>query len=310
MFRKCRVASIAVAAIWSLATTSMSSADDMGGSLKDMPSAAETYLWNGFYVGVGIGAGSFDQSVDVDASKSKTVEKRHKECVYEGEFCSYEWGPWKEVWSSTKDKSFTSSDDDWDVFGTLKIGYDRLIHERFLIGAFADVDFYSNSDHTFSEPWVEDYKEIGSIDGSFEIDNVLSAGVRAGLLLTPRILAYAVGGYSRANVDGDVDVSFKDGTILRLGGPDDLDGYFVGGGAEIKLRRNVSLQFEYRYTDLDSDSASASHTSVKSWGNDYCETRVTKTYNAFADFDGDIQSVRAVLVFKLDTPAHHVEPLK
>jgi outer membrane immunogenic protein len=297
----------------------MSWADDMGGSLKDMPSAAETYLWNGFYVGVGIGAGSFDQSVDVDASKSVLIEKFRK-CpeppalaLLEEPYCI----PYQSYGPFTKEKSFSSSDDDWDAFGTLKIGYDRLIHERFLIGAFADVDFYSNSDHTFSEPWVKDYgdwkKEIGSIDGSFEIDNVFSAGVRGGVLLTPRILAYAVGGYSHATVDGNVDVSFKYGPTLSLAGPDDLQGYFVGGGAEIKLRRNVSLQLEYRYTDLDSDSASASKTIVKGpydCGDYYCEKKITKTFNANADFDGDIQSVRAVLVFKLDTPAHHVEPLK
>jgi opacity protein-like surface antigen len=303
MLRKRSVVLSAFAAMSSFAIASGASADGVE-SVKDGPAPVEDYVWDGLYVGVGIGAGSFDHDVDVDSSKTKTLKMRDKyDC------------DWKTIWGPhTIDKSTSFGDDDWNVFGTMQIGYDRLVHNRFLIGAFADFDFYQDADDSFSEPWIKSFgkwkQEIASIDGNIELDHVWSIGGRLGILVTPRILLYAVGGYSEASLDGSVDVNFKHGPTLSLAAPDELQGYFLGGGAEFKLRENVSLKFEYRYTKLDGDSASASDTDSDSWTKWCKEYELTKDYNAHADFDADIQSIRAVLVLKFDEPERPVAALK
>ncbi len=170
------------------------------------------------------------------------------------------------------------------------------------------------TDDNFSEPWIKSFgkwdKEIASIDGNIELDHMWSIGGRLGILITPRILLYAVGGYSEASLDGSVDVDFGHGKKLSLAAPDELQGYFLGGGAELKLRKNVSLKFEYRWTQLDGDDASACDSSSISWKKWCKEYELTKDYNAHADFDADIQSVRAVLVLKFDEPERPVAALK
>ncbi len=321
MLRKSCVGSIALAAIAFVITASVGWADGVEGSLKDGPAPLppEEYVWNGLYVGVGLGAGSFDHDVDVDASKTKTLKKRSKKCKHDDYYKDHvhdcDWSSIDPIYApDPKVKSAHFSNDDWDVFGTVKLGYDRLIHNRFLIGAFVDFDFYNDADSSFSEPWIKHYgghkKQIGSIDGGIDLDHVWSVGGRLGVLVTPRILLYGVGGYSEASLDGDVNVKFKHGPTLPLAAPDELQGYFLGGGGEIKLHKNVSLQFEYRWTDLDGDSASASASDYDTWIKHCKEFKLTKDYDARADFDGDIQSIRAVLVMKFGEHERPVEPLK
>jgi outer membrane immunogenic protein len=327
MLRKSCIASLVLAGVTSLSTGARADGENV--SLKDVTAApAEQYVWDGFYVGVGIGAGSFDHNVDIDASKSKELQKRHKECVKysDGEYLEYRecieygWSDWETKFKKVDSKSASSGDDDWDIFGTAQIGYDRLLHSRVLIGAFADFDFYQDADHSFSEPWIEQFrrykKEVGSIDGDIELDHVWSIGGKVGFLLTPCIALYGVGGYTEASLDGSVDVTFKNhwgkSTVLSMEAPDDLNGYFVGAGGEVKLKKNVSLKFEYRYSEFDGESASASGGSVSNpfRCGYYKECRIVKDFDAHADFDTEIQSVRAVLVLKFDEPERAVASLK
>ena len=39
-----------------------------------------------------------------------------------------------------------------------------------------------------------------------------------------------------------------------LASVDDLSGYFIGGGAEVKLTDAISIKGEYRYTNLGSEN--------------------------------------------------------
>ena len=39
-------------------------------------------------------------------------------------------------------------------------------------------------------------------------------------------------------------------TLASVG---DFDGYFIGGGAEMKITKAISIKGEYRYTDLNSE---------------------------------------------------------
>lgn len=300
----------ASAALAALCWSPTAQADGIEGSLKDAPPVAETYVWDGLYVAFGGGAGSFDHNGSINTSKTKTLEKKH--CTKWVWFYCVEWSDWEEKWSDTKTKSGTFGDDEWDAFGTIQIGYDRLIHDRFLIGAFADVDIYGDSNNDYSGKLGHEV----SVDGNLELERVWSVGGRLGFLVHPCILIYGVGGYTEASLDGSADIEFKKHyghpTVLTLKAPDELQGYFVGGGGEIKLTKNIGLKFEYRMADYDSESASAygSTTSDPFWCGYGKKCRVRKDFAADADLDAEVHSIRAALVVKFGEPEHAVEPLK
>src|SRR5262249_49737305 len=77
--------------------------------------------WNGFYVGLGIGAGAVVQDVSVS------------ECPYYG--CG-RYGALTEVFG------FDGVGGE-GIFGTVTVGYDRVIRPGWVLGAFADYDFGS-----------------------------------------------------------------------------------------------------------------------------------------------------------------------
>jgi len=295
--------SLALVGLASVATTVDAAADGIAGSLKDAPLPVEEYVWGGAYVGIVIGGRRFDRDIDIDVSKSKEIKKRDKHCY--GSYC-----PWEVVYDKTISDSFNFSDDDWSLFGTVQIGYDRLIRDRFLIGVFADFDFGGDSGGGFSDTWADAYKDIATISGKLDIDDVWSIGGRLGILITKRILLYGVGGYTEASLDGDINVDFNYGPTLTIAAPDDLQGYFFGGGVELKLRKNVSLKFEYRLSDYDGSGGSDSDQFKKEWEKYGKEYKLTKDFRADADFDAEVHSIRAVLALKLGDVERPIEPLK
>jgi len=237
----------------------------------------------------------------------KEVEK----CIWTYEYV--DGTPIETMHTTSKDASSHFSGDEWDVFGTVQIGYDRLVHQRFLIGAFADFDFYSGSSSSFSGS----LGDLGSVDGSFGLNHVWSVGGRLGYLASPRLLLYGVAGYTQASVDGSVYVQLDGVPGLTLAMPDELHGYFVGGGGEFKLRRNLSLKLEYRWSDFGSVSASASGVDigdkvdcVKNPTCAKCQEQTVANYSAHADFDAGIHSVRANLVYKFGEPERPPAVLK
>lgn len=310
-----------------VAMTVSAMADGMGGSIKDAPPAPEVYQWNGLSVGVGIGAGRTDTSISVDADKTATKEKRKCEKRHSYGYHYYydcDNADWQYVDSWTKYLDPVFDSDKWNGFGTLQVGYDRLLGSRILVGAFADFDFYVDADRAFSS-----YDHYGKshkwVDGDLELKNVWSVGGRLGFLVTPRVLLYGVGGYTEAGLDGTASASFKwDGNpthTVSMNLPDELKGYFVGGGAELKIHKNVSLKLEYRYSNFGTESTSAHSEangypsgcgSANYWSDRYCyQHRVNTELNARSDLDMDIHSVRAALVLKLgDVHDRPVESLK
>lgn len=73
-------------------------------------------------------------------------------------------------------------------------------------------------------------QEIGGVDR--RVGRSLYAGLRAGLVVAPRLLAYAKGGYANGR--------FGDYT----GG-----GFRIGGGGEFLLSPETFIRAEYRYSD-------------------------------------------------------------
>ena len=314
----------------------LSTAVQAGGevSMKDDPAPAKTYVWDGLYVAAGVGAGSFDFAGKVTKLHKKWKRYRQTPCYwFDHGWChvsddpfdhpsdgsDWDWsGVTPTAWSHKRtfyDK-LKFADDDWHGFGTIQVGYDRLLHNRFLIGVFADYDFYKDSDVKF-KGGKRDY-----IHAKVELEDMFHIGGRLGFLLTPRIALYGVGGYAEADINSSAYVNFKYGPDLYYKGPDDMSGHFYGAGAELKLHDKLSLKIEWRKTDLDSERTSKSKTTYSSWydKSGYCGPQDTdckqkqyKTTNSSKfDLDAEIQSIRASLVLKLGNVHHRepVEPLK
>jgi outer membrane immunogenic protein len=166
--------------------------------------------WNGFYVGVGIGAGSVVQDLSVSACPGYGCYR----------------GPLKEIFS------FDGIGGE-GIFGTVTVGYDRVIRSGWVAGVFADYDFGS----TISSD-VSLFGASASIDHNYS----WAVGGRLGFLASPSTLLYGTAGYTQAEFDyaGLTSKAF--------------DGYFVGAGIETFLRQNWTLKLEYRYSQFNSES--------------------------------------------------------
>ncbi|MGO4683324.1 outer membrane protein [Hyphomicrobium sp. 2TAF46] len=263
-----------------------------GGSLKDTPAPIPppADAWSGFSVGAGIGGVSIDQNATASAKRKDLI-------------CVYWWG----CYHDHDHISGGMNDDDWKVFGTVQVGYDRLITDRILIGAFADYDFYPNGDESSSGG-----NYYRSLSADLHRDGAWTVGGRLGVLVRPDLLVYGLGGFSRMNQSGEVTAKFNDyylptSVTLKAG---DLDGWTVGGGIETKLNRldkRLSLKLEYRYSQFDGESGKGSAWNYANycWGEQFAKEKAR-----FDIDDATVQSVRAVLVWKLQADATPIEPLK
>jgi outer membrane immunogenic protein len=179
--------------------------------------------WNGFYVGVGIGAGV--ASHDVSGKKEKKYCKQW--------WCGHclEWERYTE--------SFSDSDtSDIGVFGTVTVGLDRVLRPGWVGGVFADYDFGSNISGDVSLPHYS---------LSLDHNSSWAVGARLGYLVTPSTLLYGTAGYTQAQFD-----------IGNLGSTT-FDGYFVGAGVETFLRQNWTLKLEYRFSQFGEETILDSH---------------------------------------------------
>jgi outer membrane immunogenic protein len=97
-----------------------------------------------------------------------------------------------------------------------------------------------------------------SFQGSHSLDWLGTARARAGILLTPTILAYATGGlaYGEAKLNGSyrqVCVACNaavGGLSAAFAASDTLVGWTIGGGAEWLIAPKWTLKAEYLYYDL------------------------------------------------------------
>lgn len=106
---------------------------------------------------------------------------------------------------------------------------------RFVIGAFGSYDFAN----------FESSGGIPDFDASFKVSkgDEWSAGLRAGYLLTPRVLAYALVAYTQTDYKFSAALGTESGSKTV-----DFDGVSVGGGLEVAITNNVFLGAEYKHT--------------------------------------------------------------
>ena len=127
-------------------------ADGMArGSMKDVPVAVPT--WSGFYLGAGVGYGHLiakNRYNEVMTSSTLTFSSSYK-----GEGAS-------------------------GGFGTVVLGFDRQIRDRYVVGLFTEFDWSS----------IElSYQDTDTPQQTFRLDRTFSIGGRAGFLHDADILA-------------------------------------------------------------------------------------------------------------------------
>ena len=204
----------------------------------------------------------------------------------------------KDIAQSFVNKASSSLDGDFSVTGTIGAGFDFEPFTGVVAGGFADID-WSDADADFSGEQTSTLNKKllkGLIDvektattsfkGQLDYDYSYTVGGRLGFLTLDRqALIYVLGGYTRLETDGyvdiknsvDVDVDFDffghsknlfnssfAGDSFRVRLPDSFDGFTVGVGTEVKLTGNFSLKLEGRYSDFGSETAAYSSASSKS----------------------------------------------
>lgn len=159
--------------------------------------------WNGFYIGVGLGGGTLgtDEVTTIDVGTP-------------GEPPIVSANPYGS---------------DSGLFGTVAIGYDRVIAPGWVVGVLADYDFGSSI-------------SADAVGSSVDHNHSWSVGGRLGFLAGPSTLVYATGGYTQAELDRSDLGTFT------------FNGYFVGAGFETFLLQNWTLKLEYRYSKFEDET--------------------------------------------------------
>lgn len=171
------------------------------------PETAVGPNWNGFYIGVGVGAGAVTHDVSLSADLGEGGE-------------SFELFGLNGLGGE-------------GFFGTVTIGYDRVIRPGWVFGVFADYDFGSSISTDVS---------LLGFGASIDQNYTWAIGARLGFLANAGTLVYGTAGYTETEFD------FLGLTTQSFGG------YFVGAGIETFLRSNWTLKLEYRYAQYGSEN--------------------------------------------------------
>jgi len=266
--------------------------------------AADPNSWSGFNVSVGGGAAKADTGLNVGTQNRDQLD-------------ILDLPPPLLQFIGEATGSSSLNDDGWTGFGTLQAGYDHQFG-NFVVGAFANYDFHPGHNGSSNASAIDGELSIGILpplivvggipindyaymSSSVELKNTWSIGGRLGYLLTPNTLIYGLGGYTEAKFGGQVDLDYLNlatgPQTLSLRVPDELRGYFIGGGGEVRIASNVALRLEYRYANYRGQTASAS----SSYSFDALAPLLEYSNSAgiHADLDSQIHTVRGAVVLQL-----------
>ncbi len=168
---------------------------------------ASEEVWSGIYVGIGIGAGAVIHDVGVDLGLLGS-------------------GGFNGIGGE-------------GLFGEATVGYDFVTGGGFLFGIGANAR-YSTIATTLDLP------SLGGFGADITADYGFDVFARAGVLIEPRTLAYALAGYSWQHFDVGVSGA---GSIYDWG----ASGFTVGAGFETALSQRFHVKAEYRFSQYQSE---------------------------------------------------------
>ncbi len=138
------------------------------------------------------------------------------------------------------------------VFGTVSVGYDWQVRDRFVIGGFADFDF-GNSNHKETDY----FGTAGPFGWDMERNTTWTVGARIGLITTNTSMLYGLIGYTRTDADIAVIQNDGAGNSSVVSRNLEFDGLVLGVGLEHNLGNGFSLKGEYRYANYGDESFGA-----------------------------------------------------
>jgi outer membrane immunogenic protein len=204
-----------------LGTVSANAADIFGGgSTKDSPSDVVSYKakanWTGLYIGGRVGIGNADHELSVQGFEFDEAEKEE---IATGGF---------------RDLITLGGLSSSGFVGGGQVGFDKQIG-RFVLGAFGSYDF------TNMETTLDFADVLGGENFSLEKDHEWDAGIRAGVLVNPDTLVYALVAYTQTQY------SLSGPGVSEVPGLDTektFSGVKVGGGIEFAATNNIFLGLE------------------------------------------------------------------
>lgn len=155
-------------------------------------------------------------------------------------------GPRAEIvagWDHFHDDSNYGASEDGVTYGGV-IGYDYQIGHA-VIGVEGEASFATTKDEATGVLVTGDSLRV-------KAGRDLYAGARVGYAVGSHALLYVKGGYTNARVDERYVAPGTPG--INISDHDNLDGWRLGAGAEVKVSGPVYLKAEYRYSNYGSSN--------------------------------------------------------
>jgi outer membrane immunogenic protein len=162
---------------------------------------------------------------------------------------------------------------------------------NWLVGVLADFD-WMNIKGNYTTNCPSGCAGPFSFTGELKERNAVYVGARLGWVVTPQLLTYVSGGWTRTRFDGATLLDSFGGTAVAALPAQNFNGWFLGGGTEYALGWLPGLYWrsEYRFADYRSESTTVACIS----GN--CNTLAG--INAIDNAHPYVQTVRSELVWR------------
>jgi outer membrane immunogenic protein len=215
--------------------------------------------WTGFWLGAGIGANA---NMVEQTSKDYNLSVNDPNAQLQ--------------WASSMDERGAEG-----FMGSVGLGYDWQIRDRWVLGFFTDFDF-GKVENSFTGSGNTD-----STVYDFEQNWSWNIGLRLGLVTTNTSMLYGLIGYSRTQLDFSYNFTNTTNGSFNYSEEVDYNGLILGVGLEHDLGNGFSIKGEYRYINYGEE-------------NFLDGTRQTDFSPTFEvdDFDPDTHAVRLTLAYK------------